>query len=269
VSSRVRSQGSGSKMRSTPSPRRWRSSTRYRRRKTWRTQRWGRTFAKATARELSNAALETWNRACRSILRELMLTQLWRVPGDGQQTTRLRKEAARCLLNLAIAYDKVEVDEVVKPSTDPLRRWRRKRRFARIHVLTAAAVRLADVDAEAHEKFAEMRRSRAGGNTSTSRRPNCSTRYASTRTTPSTGRCWRTRRHCRFTRLSRGVNMPQRRRRRLSRRLRTLAMRPVHAPAKSPPCSRTSASARQAGADKGSIATPPSASGNAFPVRSG
>jgi hypothetical protein len=113
-------------------------------------------LARARAEELSNAALETWNRACRSILRELILTQLWRVPGNDLHLTRLRKEAARCLLNLAIAYDEVEKPDIAEHPKNPLQRWRRNRRFARIGALTSAAVRLADVDATAHEQFARI-----------------------------------------------------------------------------------------------------------------
>ena len=113
-------------------------------------------LAVAAAGELDNAALETWNRACRAILRELMLTQLWRVPGDGQHLTRLRKEAARCLLNLAIAYGTVEPDSVASDPMNWFDRWRRKRRFARIRALKRAAVRLADIDARAHAEFARI-----------------------------------------------------------------------------------------------------------------
>ncbi len=112
--------------------------------------------AEVTAREQSNAALETWIRACRSILRELTLTQLWRVPTDSQHTTRLRKEAARCLLNLTIAYDAVEPNPTAEPGANLLRRWSVKHRFVSLRYLISAAVRLADLDAEAHEKFADI-----------------------------------------------------------------------------------------------------------------
>src|SRR5215207_9901054 len=103
----------------------------------------------------------TWHTACREVLGALAFAQLTRIrdEADGQRLLRLRKQASQCVLNLAIAYYKADPDSVKQPEPqprDPLYLTPRAWRYARIYWLATFAVRLADVDADTHARFADI-----------------------------------------------------------------------------------------------------------------
>lgn len=87
------------------------------------------------------AALATRRRACRCILRELERTRLRQAdPRQARRLETLEKQAAQCLVNLAETAWAV---------------FGRKA-FRRVYGAAKLAVRLSDIDAQAHERLADM-----------------------------------------------------------------------------------------------------------------